>query len=154
NSFGGADLRWESVRGVIGGCERTGGLRTAVVDGDGLALEEPGQARHERIRVTEIDGAAQPYQRGLRSCLEEPRKGWQHFGAVDRVRFRPELTQPHAGRSGGFERYVACGFRQRHDRDAAAVRLGARDEFVSRAQPNVPRRGGTPVVVDQNGERG
>ena len=62
--------------------------------------------------------------------------------------------QPHA--RGGRRSAAKCrgaASRQRHERDAAVVGLGAGDDVVGGAQPRVPAGGGGPAVVDQQRER-
>ena len=54
----------------------------------------------------------------------------------------------HARCARRLERDIAAGFRQRHERDAAAVGLGPRHQVVGGAQARVPGAGGRPAVVD------
>ncbi len=151
--FGAQHLHAQSAGRVVGRRQRMGGLDAAGDDGNGPAIEQAREARDERIGMADIDAVGEPDQLDLGRGLEKAGNRPERFGAIERVRFRPDLAQPDARGSGSFQRDVATGLGERHDRNAAAVGFRAGDELVGGAQANVPGRGGPPGIIDQQCDR-
>ena len=61
--------------------------------------------------------------------------------------------EPHARGGRQLQRDVARGLAERHERDAAVVGLGARDDVVGGAHARVPARRRAKAVVDQERDR-
>ena len=146
-------LHGERAGRIVGGGERMRRRDAAFHDGDGLALRELAELGDELRTFGDIDAVGEPQQFDRGRTGKEARDRGQHLGAVDAVRLRLELAQPHARGARRFERDVAADLRQRDDRDAATVGLGARDQVLGGADARVPGGGRAPAVVDQERER-
>ena len=121
-----------------------GTAKAAHHHGERMVADNALQAGDEFAAFAEIDAVREPDDLDVRRGVEEALDQGQRLGAVDGVRLRLELLDLHARGAGDLQRNIARGFRQRQQRDAAIVGIGARDQFVGRAQPGVPGRGRAP----------
>ena len=151
---GAQDLDAERAGRVLGRRERARRLDAAVDHGDRAAAGGAREPFDEFVRPPEVDAVGEPEQLDVGRRGEEARDRRQRLGALDRVRLRPDLPEPHACGARRFERDVACRLRQRHDGDAGLVGLGARDQVLGGAHAPVPGRGRGPAVVDQRASAG
>ena len=150
---GAQHLHGQHAGGIVGGGERMRRAEAAGDHGDRALVGEPRERADEFAGAPGIDAVGEPDHldvagpgRGSARAPAAPRRArrvWG-FGLIRRSR---------AGGAGGLQRNVAVGVRQRHERDAAAVGLGAGDEILGGADARVPARGGGPAVVDQDQQR-
>ena len=140
-------------RGILGrdqserGCGAAFKNRQAAIS-DGLA------EGFDKLRSAPgIDAIRQPGDLGVAGGFQETLEGGQGFHPLDRIGLGRELAQRHPRRAGRHQGDVARGLRQRHQRHAAPVVVGVRDQFVRGLDPGVPARGRTPAVVEQDHQR-
>ncbi len=109
------------------------------------------EAGDEFRAAAEIDAVGEPDQLDMSGVRGKKRAiSRQRVGALDGMRLRLELLAAATRAAPAICSEISrVGLRQRHERDAAVVGLGARDDVVGGAQARVPGRGGGPAVVDQ-----
>ncbi len=103
----------------------------------------PLEALDELRRLADIDAVGEPDQLDAGRGVEETLDRRQRLDALDAVRLRPDLLEPHARGAGRLQRDVAAGLRQRHDRDAASCpprRARSVRPRCARARPRSRRR--------------
>ena len=150
---GAQNLDGQRARGVVGGGERMRGRQAAGDDRDRAALRRAGKPGDELRAAADVDAVGQPDHLHVGRSGEQPRDGRQRVAALDGVRHRLELLQPHARGGGRLQRNLAARLAERNDGDAAVVGLGAGDDVVGGAQPQIPARRGAKAVVDQQRDR-
>src|SRR5262249_2797696 len=84
---------------------------------------------------------------------EETPERRQRIRALDRVRLRLDLLDPHARRRRRLEGNVPRRLREQDQRDAALIRFRACDQILGGAHAPVPSACRRETVVDQERER-
>ncbi len=147
------DFHRQRARGIVGGCERARARDTAVDHGDGPLLDEPPERRDELAAAAEIDAVGEPNELDLGRGGEEAPERRQRIRALDRVRLRLDLLDPHARGRRRLEGDVARRLRERDQGDAAVIRFRACDQILGGAHARVPGARRREAVVDQERER-
>ena len=139
--------------GVFGGDQRQRRGCAAFVDRQRAIADGLAQGFREFGAAPGIDAVGQPGDFGIAGGLQEALERGQRFDALDRIGFWRQLAQRDPRRAARHQRDVARRLGQRHQRDAAAVVVGVRDQFIRGLDPDVPARGRTPAVVEQDHQR-
>ena len=140
-------------RGVFGSSQGQRRRRAAFINRQRAIADGFAQGFEKLRPAPGIDAIRQPCDFAIPGCLEEPLDGGEGFDPFDRIGLWRQLAQRHPCGAAGHDRDVAGRLRQRHQRHAAAVVVGVRNQFVGRLDPGVPARGRTPAVVEQDRQR-
>ena len=129
-------------------------LDPAVDHGDRARAGGAHETVDELVGAPEVDAVGEPEQFHVGGRGQEAADHRQRLGAVDRVRLRPDLPEPHADASPAVSSEMSRPVSDNGTRATPRlVGLRARDEVLRGADAPVPGRRRRPAVVDHQHER-